>query len=795
VLDIKSTKSNKCTKWHIFSRIKKININDTRFTAIVYMVMLSLSLFTMYCYYGVELDVADTNTKDPFSTDYYSRNLFDSNYYLNYRAYQNEDNKIQRPSEFYLSDTTVDRLVDNVDVDYYSAKLEEEDIKNSFDDSFKDAGNYILDSDGQQKYMTINTKTGYRISNYNFDESDINKIVDYNENSGSNKARAEFYRGLSRKLARKYRNLIVIRYDEKGDYKTLYTYGIEEAKFNNYFLQLESSKKLDEIYTVDPDQYEDFKDYKLEPIKDRIFVYAIPSDVNVSFYDETNSVSEVMYRYERQVYDTFLTMHFRICLAIIILTLLIPTRVLKKYRGLSAGLKLPMFILVIVSVVLYICFVDDVAKVYMLRETINGTILKGIIQSKLNVNIYRNIVNLANIIFWFFSYTVIFSYIVLTKRLLEYGPKRYFVENSIIYKTVSKYVRKTKIFIDNIFGIDMSKKYNRLWITGIVIVFVGAMVLSVTKYTEPVPWVISIVIFLLVMFNYIKLFSRQVKEVTEDYSKLLELTKSIADGDLEKDIENEDIGVYDEIKNQLVSIKDAYKKSVDDEIKSQQMKSELISNVSHDLKTPLTSIITYSDLLMNMNTSDEARKYIETIYKKSERLKVLIDDMFEISKAQTGNIKLELHKIDVVELMKQSIGELEDIFLKKNITVMTKYPSDKVILELDGEKTYRIFENLLVNMSKYAMPNTRAYIEIVNGQEDVTISFKNISETFIDFREDEIIERFIRGDKSRNTEGSGLGLSITKSYVELQKGSMEIVLDADLFKVNIRFKKNTENHM
>ena len=121
--------------------------------------------------------------------------------------------------------------------------------------------------------------------------------------------------------------------------------------------------------------------------------------------------------------------------------------------------------------------------------------------------------------------------------------------------------------------------------------------------------------------------------------------------------------------------------------------------------------------------------------------------------------------------------------------LMTKYPEYKVILELDGEKTYRVFENLLVNMSKYAMPNTRAYVEIRDEGDEVLISFKNISENFIDFREDEIIERFIRGDRSRNTEGSGLGLSITKSYVELQKGAIEIVLDADLFKVNIRFKK------
>ncbi|WP_373215231.1 sensor histidine kinase [Peptostreptococcus anaerobius] len=788
-MDIKSTKYKK-----IFNRID-VKISKTYFTVLVNLIMVCLTAFTMYSYYGVELQLAKIKRSNPFDSLMYANSLFDSNYYLNYKASQNENNRIQRPADFYLSKSTIDKLVENVDVDYYSAKLEEEDIKNSFDESFKSVSDYILGSEGQQKYLTINTKTGHRISNYNFDNYIIDKILEYKDKRSNMNThqRREVSKSISDHLSEKYRNYVVLEYDDKGNYKTLYTYGINEASFNNYFLQLESRKKLDEVYIVDPDHYEGFGDYRIDPIKNRIFVYALPNNLDISFYEPENSISYIMYDTERGVYDDFVSFQEKICLAIIIITLLIPTSQLKKYWGIFTGLKLPLFVILSVATIIYFTFIDSVPKVYMLRETINGSILRGIMQSRIDPTWYRNIVNFINIVFWFCSYTFVFCYVVIFKRFVEYGPKKYIENNSVIYYILSRYFARVKAFINSVVLFDMSKKYNRLWIIGIVIVFAGATVLSVTKYTEPLPWVMSILIFLILMLSYIKVVSRQIKDVVEDYSKLLELTESIAKGDLDKDIESENIGVYNEIKLQLVSIKEAYKKSVQEEIRSQQMKSELISNVSHDLKTPLTSIITYSDLLMNMDTSGDARKYIETINRKSERLKILIDDMFEISKAQTGNIKLNLNYINVVELMKQTVGELEDILANRNIKLMTKYPKYKVILELDGEKTYRVFENLLVNMSKYAMPNTRAYVEIRDEGDEVLISFKNISENFIDFREDEIIERFIRGDRSRNTEGSGLGLSITKSYVELQKGAIEIVLDADLFKVNIRFKKTIDD--
>ena len=225
-------------------------------------------------------------------------------------------------------------------------------------------------------------------------------------------------------------------------------------------------------------------------------------------------------------------------------------------------------------------------------------------------------------------------------------------------------------------------------------------------------------------------------------------------------------------------------------MKSQRLKTELISNVSHDLKTPLTSIITYVDLLKNENITEEERKsYIETIERKSERLKNLIEDLFEMSKATSKNIQLNIVEVDIVELMKQTQFELSDKIEESSLKFKWNLPNEKVIIKLDSQKTFRVFENLLMNIVKYAMPNSRVFIDIINEEDKVSIVLKNMSANEMDFTAEEIVERFARGDRSRNTEGSGLGLAISKSFVELQGGSFKIEIDGDLFKVKIDFSK------
>ena len=227
---------------------------------------------------------------------------------------------------------------------------------------------------------------------------------------------------------------------------------------------------------------------------------------------------------------------------------------------------------------------------------------------------------------------------------------------------------------------------------------------------------------------------------------------------------------------------------MDEEVKSQKMKTELITNMSHDLKTPLTAIITYVNLLKEEKDEEKRQSYVEVLDRKSLRLKVLIEDLFEISKASSDNVTLNLMKVDIVNLFKQVKLELDDKIQQANLDFRLSFPEEKLILELDSQKTYRIFENLVVNIIKYAMPHTRVYIEMFRDDKDVVVRMKNVSQEELNFNPEEITDRFVRGDASRNTEGSGLGLAIAKSFTELQKGKLTIETEADLFKVEIRWK-------
>lgn len=216
----------------------------------------------------------------------------------------------------------------------------------------------------------------------------------------------------------------------------------------------------------------------------------------------------------------------------------------------------------------------------------------------------------------------------------------------------------------------------------------------------------------------------------------------------------------------------------------------MITNVSHDLKTPLTSIITYVDLLQVDDLDEKKQKqYLNTLVVKTDRLKTLVEDLFEVSKAATGSMTMDLMEVDVVTLMKQTLLGLEDLLVELGLILKEGYPEEPVKLMLDGGRMHRVFENLIINRVKYAMPGTRAYIDIIDGKSQVDIILRNISAHELERDMKDLAERFVRGDEARNTEGSGLGLAIAKSFVELQNGTFEIAVDGDLFKVIMSFGK------
>lgn len=228
--------------------------------------------------------------------------------------------------------------------------------------------------------------------------------------------------------------------------------------------------------------------------------------------------------------------------------------------------------------------------------------------------------------------------------------------------------------------------------------------------------------------------------------------------------------------------------AIQDRVKSERMKADLITNVSHDLKTPLTSIINYVDLIKRENVQNpKVQEYLEILEQKSQRLKTLTEDLVEASKASSGNVKLEMTDIDIVELVHQTNGEFEEKFALRSLELISRLPEEAIVIEADGGQLWRVLENLYNNAFKYAMEHSRVYVDIIRDQDQVLFTIKNISDHPLNITGSELTERFVRGDVSRTTEGSGLGLSIAQSLTRLQNGSFDIIIDGDLFKACVRF--------
>ena len=272
------------------------------------------------------------------------------------------------------------------------------------------------------------------------------------------------------------------------------------------------------------------------------------------------------------------------------------------------------------------------------------------------------------------------------------------------------------------------------------------------------------------------------------FSELQEGAKRMRRGDLDSKIHTPLlVGAFREFAGELNGLADVVTDAAQEKLKSERMKTELITNVSHDIKTPLTSIINYVDLLEKPHTSQEQDAYLEVLSRQSQRLKKLIDDLMEMSKASTGNLSVEITEIDAAEAIHQALGEFGDKLEKAQLTPVVRTPETQVIIRADGKLLWRVLSNLLSNAVKYGQSGTRLYIDLMEIDGKAVLSLKNISREELNVSAEELMERFVRGDTSRNTEGSGLGLNIAQSLMELQKGQLQLLVDGDLFKVTLTF--------
>ena len=342
------------------------------------------------------------------------------------------------------------------------------------------------------------------------------------------------------------------------------------------------------------------------------------------------------------------------------------------------------------------------------------------------------------------------------------------------------------------------------WLTALTVKGMGWLGRTLSRFLSmlPLTWQFLLIGFSLVVFLYIMIRTYKVGYIligfgiffgvilyaASAFAILLENAKRMRKGDLDTKVDDRLlIGGFRDFAEELNGLADVAVVAAQKQLKSERMKTELITNVSHDIKTPLTSIINYVDLLEKPHSPEQQQTYLEVLSRQSLRLKKLIDDLMEMSKASTGNMEVDITRVNAVEAVNQALGEFADKLEKAQLIPVFRQPESDIFMMADGRLVWRVLSNLLSNAAKYAMPGTRLYIDLMELEGKVVLSLKNISRDSLNIHADELLERFVRGDTARNTEGSGLGLNIAQSLMQLQKGRLEILVDGDLFKVTLIF--------
>lgn len=407
--------------------------------------------------------------------------------------------------------------------------------------------------------------------------------------------------------------------------------------------------------------------------------------------------------------------------------------------------------------------------------TISGTLLS--VLNEYHIMMPQQLLFLANLVCWMLFFLMVSIALFEIKYIFVKGFWRFLREDTLVGSMVSGIHRH----IDSLADIDLKDDATRCLLKFMLLQIAIMMVLCLF-------WWFGMFLAILYGFALFMWLKQKLNSIQSDYEILLKQSQELKEGNFQTELPA-DVGIFNALKDEFSEIRTGFEKAVQEETKSQNMKTELISNVSHDLKTPLTGIRNYVELLQQEGISEEQRKeYVSMLDQYARRLHILMEDLFEVSKANSGNIQLDMVELDIIALVEQVQAECSELLQERQLEVVwNRHDLKQVSVMLDGNKAFRIFENLFINIHHYALAHTRVYIDIRQVKDQVRIECKNISKEPLNFDADDIVDRFVRGDKSRHDGGSGLGLAIAKSFTEAMKGSFRIETDGDLFKAVIEF--------
>lgn len=722
-------------------------------------VLLVTSIITYSCY--------GKDKEEVTSLDFYSQKEEISRMYMEQAILM--DMKIQRRKgnydyfHYYVSGDNIDNYyvsgdyIDSVDSeDKYSLVKAFDDLL----DEWEDSNSYWLEGVDYYAYDLTN-----EMISFSNDNDNLRKDIEVD-----NKSNLE-----------KYQWIISLSFDENGIVRVE---GNGASKWENVFYNL----TFDQMFK---DSYEDIFDlntFSINNPKNMKIYFAVNKNLPdtchlIGLLNEGYSISESLI-----IYVVF------VLILIGLIVLFIPINKLKNIEPFMTIKRIKTLFLFISYVLIAMIWI------YMMKVIINCTYngeLAYLLRQEGFSGTVVALVPMINVGGWLVFYSMALYFIYYVKLLFVDGIKKFIIENTFIYSIYNYFKKK----MYEVVKLDLASKKNSIikkivFISSVLIscllLVIGVVLEFIYRYSFSFVYYCLICFLLMIIFSimFTLFIKKNIDNIVNDYDTLLEFSGNLAAGEFNNKMED-NLGLFNALKNELNCINDGFKDAVSKEVASQKMKTELISNVSHDLKTPLTSIMSYIDLLKQPNLSkDETNEYITILDKNTKRLKTLIEDLFEVSKVNSGNIQLNPINLNIYSLIQQVLLEYQEQFDDHNLQIKLNTNSDNIICNLDSEKTYRILENLCQNIYKYALENTRIYIDIEANEDNVSVIFKNISANEIKQDGNQLTERFIQGDESRKSEGSGLGLAICKSFVEVQDGKFNVSVDGDLFKAEILLPRN-----